>query len=153
MIDQYLKSFEVKQCPKKPLRAQIVLAYNAWVTTTYSSYYNTNPKARGTEFGPGAKSCGYERGFVTCEAVSDGEIEDHAATMTVWEHGAAAPACVFLQPPNWYSSPPRTGGYFEHFNFLHRDGAVTIWADTHVRRMGYYQLKRPMFSVRKDIYK
>ncbi|MCW5936282.1 MAG: prepilin-type N-terminal cleavage/methylation domain-containing protein [Fimbriimonadaceae bacterium] len=155
MIDPYLKSYEVKVCPKKEARWQLALAYNYFRQGRYSYYYNRNPKAMDNEFGPGAKNCrtSYKWGVEECDGANNGELDDPANTLAVWEHASYVVVCNFLQQPDWFNAPPAYDKrYRDHFNFLHRDGAVTIWGDGHTRRMVFGQLRRPMFSVRKDIY-
>ena len=160
-LDVYIKNEGVKQCPSRPQKWQMAMAYNFFCgqhlsgPSTWnceSSYYFTNPRARGKEFGPGAKFQVHDYSFITSLGASGSEVEQPADTLVVWEHGHRAPACNFLFAPNWFNTPPDDNSYRVHFNFLHRKGTTTIWADSHVRRMHYGQLKRPMFSSRKDIY-
>ncbi len=155
MIDPYLKSYEVRVCPKKKAEWQLALGYNYFNERGSSAYYSRNPAARGNEYGPGAKNCQRSQNFgvIECEGVSIGEVDEPAGTLAVWEHAAYVPVCNFLQRPDWFDAPPQYDrGYRDHFNFLHRDGAVTIWMDGHVKRTTFPELRRPMFSVRKDIY-
>ncbi|MGE0002127.1 MAG: prepilin-type N-terminal cleavage/methylation domain-containing protein [Fimbriimonadaceae bacterium] len=153
MIDPYLKNWDVRVCPMKPPQWQIAVAYS-WFNPAYgSSYYSVNPKARGNEYGPGVKTNTYgSRGFFEATGINDTEMDEPAETLVAWEHGGRAPVCNFLQPDNWFNSPPRNQPLIDHFHFLHREGAVTIWGDGHTKRVTYSQLKRPWFSVRKDIY-
>jgi prepilin-type processing-associated H-X9-DG protein len=72
--------------------------------------------------------------------------------LEVWEHEAFAPICNFLQPYDWYDSPPDLDSLRQHFNFLHNGGTTTAWLDGHARRLVYGQLRRPMFAIRRDIY-
>lgn len=151
-IDPYMKNHAVRVCPMTPSDWQMAIAYNFWTPAYNSSYYNRNPRARGNEYGPGTKDCDTDFGYWDCRAVNDSEIEEHSNTLVTWEHGAWAPVCVFLQTWDWFESPPNQQSLIEHFHFLHREGAIVNWADGHTKRMTYFQLKRPMFSVRKDIY-
>jgi prepilin-type N-terminal cleavage/methylation domain-containing protein len=153
MIDQYLKSYPVRVCPLKPNQWQIAVAYS-WFNEAYgSSYYSVNPRARGNEYGPGVKTNRIgPRGFFEATGINDSEMQDPAQTLVAWEHGGRAPVCNFLQPDNWFESPPRRKDLLDHFHFLHREGAVTIWGDGHTKRTVYGALKRHFFSVRKDIY-
>ncbi len=48
--------------------------------------------------------------------------------------------------------PPPNPYLINHFNFLHRQGANSLWADGHAKRIMYGQLRRPMFSTLKHIY-
>ncbi|MBS1713832.1 MAG: prepilin-type N-terminal cleavage/methylation domain-containing protein [Armatimonadetes bacterium] len=157
-IDPYLKNNSVKRCPKTPDGWQLAVAYNLWprckvpYQCAYSNYWTSNPKAEFNEYGPGAVDYESPRGFVETRGVNDSEIQESANTIALWEHGAWVPGCNFLFGPNWYDSPPDSENFLNHFHFLHRQGAVTVWCDGHVKRMSYGQLRRPMFSVRKDIY-
>ncbi|MEZ0326206.1 MAG: type II secretion system protein [Fimbriimonas sp.] len=163
-IDPYLKSEGIKHCPKQPQTWQLAIGHNGFQDGFNSPYYDTNPKARHNEYGPGSKkgvdpACDptwdvcYVNGIQTFSGVSGSEIEEDANTLMAWEHGSYAPMCNFLMPYDWQESPPELESLRKHFNFLHRDGTNTVWTDGHARRMVYGQLKRQMFSVRKDIYK
>lgn len=160
-LDPYIKNQGVKQCPSRPSHWQMAMAYNYFcgqrksgtsLTDCVSSYHSANPKARGKEFGPGTKVQVNDFSFQTSYAASGSEVEETANTIVVWEHMHAAPVCNFLFSPNWFNTPPNSSVYKNHFNFLHRNGTTTLWADGHVKRMLYDQLRRPMFSSRKDIY-
>lgn len=152
-IDIYLKSHAVKVCPMKPSQWQLALAYNWFSSRWGSAYYSVNPRAAGNEYGPGSKITRWApQGGWENLAATDSEIEESSSTLAVWEHNAYAAACNFLQSPNWFGSPPSVAAYRNHFNFLHRDGTTTIWADGHTRRLMYGQLRRPMFSCQKGIY-
>jgi hypothetical protein len=71
----------------------------------------------------------------------------------MWEHQARVPLCNWLQTFDWFESPPvHLPALVDHFNHLHRKGSTSLWADGHTKRTLFAQLKRPMFSVRKDIY-
>lgn len=159
-IDGYLKSEGVKRCPKTPDGWQLAVAYNGWPkgkngTLWYgsSAYWSVNPKAYNEEYGPGFKDLDYVNGVFTASGVNDSEIEEPAYTISMWEHGAWVPTCNFLFLYNWFSGPPAYDeGLKKHFQFLHREAAVVSYCDSHVKRLAYGQLKRPMMSVRKDIY-
>lgn len=153
MIDPYLKNFEVRQCPKRPVGAQWITTANWWTSTNASSYYRTNPNAKGNEYAPGAKRCAQYYAVEQCESANESEIEEPSYTATAWEHGTRYPGCQYLQGDDWFEAPPRVADRMRHFEFAHRDASVVIWADGHVKRMTYFQQKRPMFSVRKDIYR
>ncbi len=145
-VDPYIKNEGVKRCPSMPQEWQMAVAYN-WFNPSTDYYYN------GQEYGPGAKNYYQVAGTQNSTGASESEIEEPAATLATWEHYARVPLCQFLQLPNWLENPPPTGGYKEHFKFLHRSGATTVWTDGHARRMIYEQLKRRYFSCRKDIYR
>lgn len=159
-IDGYLKNEAVKKCPKAPQGWQLALAYNGWPSGKNnvlwygsSAYWSTNPKAVNQEYGPGFKDLEYVNGLFTASGANDGEIEEPSNTLTLWEHGAWVPTCNFLFAYNWFNGPPAYDqGLKAHFQFLHREAAVVVFADSHVKRQPYGGLKRPMFSVRKDIY-
>lgn len=151
-IDPYIKDDRLRKCPNTPSNYQMVIAYSWFTQQNYSAYYSRNPNAQGNEYGPGAKDCNDVAGVFDCRGVNDSEVEEPANTLTAWEHGARAPLCNFLQFPDWFDSPPDDPYYKDHFQWLHRGGAVTIWCDGRAKRMVYGQLKRPYFSVRKDIY-
>jgi prepilin-type N-terminal cleavage/methylation domain-containing protein len=156
MIDPYLKSEQIKRCPAQPPEWQLAVAYS-WFYSSFNppspNFYDTHPQARGQEFGPGGKTTFVSTagGFVSLGA-SDSEIEESAYTLSAWEHKAPAPVCNFLQQPDWLDNPPDDPQYANHFHFLHRSGGTALWADGHTKRIMYRQLKRPMFSCRKDIY-
>jgi len=153
IIDSYLKSEGVKKCPSMPGVWQLAYAINGFTSTKPSAYYITNPSAQGNEYSPCDKS---ERimpgGYTISLAANNSELEEPSSTLVMWEHEAAVPLCNFLQPFDWVDSPPDIQSLRDHFHFLHRDGSNTLWGDTHVRRLVYTQLRRPMFSVRKDIF-
>jgi len=152
-IDQYIKDTQIRRCPSMPSTWQMAYAINFFQTSNPSSYYTTNPGAQGKEFGPSSRTTvmGPDGSFGATGA-SESEIEQHAQTLIAWEHRATVPACNFLQGPDWYDSPPQDENLQNHFHFLHRGGANTIWADTHAKRLTYPQLKRPYFSCLKSIY-
>jgi prepilin-type N-terminal cleavage/methylation domain-containing protein len=152
-LDPYLKNDDVKRCPSRKPNWQMALAYNYFSPPFGSAYYSVNPRASQNEFGPGNKEIDYTSfPFTVSKGVKDSEIDEPSNTLAVWEHGFAVPVCNFLQGSNWFNSPPNNASQIAHFNFLHRDGTSTLWTDTHSRRMVYGQLRRPMFSCRKDIY-
>jgi prepilin-type N-terminal cleavage/methylation domain-containing protein/prepilin-type processing-associated H-X9-DG protein len=152
IIDQYLKSEGIKKCPKQPQQWQLAIGHNGFQDGFASPYYTTNPAAEHQEYGPGTKNFRFENGIEVFDGVSGSEIQEDANTLMAWEHGSYAPMCNFLMPYDWLNSPPDIKALRDHFNFLHRDGTNTVWTDGHARRMVYGQLRRPMFSVRKDIY-
>lgn len=152
MIDTYLKSEGVKRCPNMPSRSQLAVAANGFSPYHSSAYYTTNPGASGQEFGPGAKSQALVNGTFDYTAANESEIEESANTLAAWEHDFDTPLCNFLQPYDWLTGPPDNQTLKNHFNLLHVGGTNTFWCDGHAKRMGYGQLKRPMFSVRKSIY-
>ncbi|MEZ0326419.1 MAG: prepilin-type N-terminal cleavage/methylation domain-containing protein [Fimbriimonas sp.] len=152
LIDAYLKSEAVKKCPNQPASYQLALAHNGFQNNLYTNYYKKNPAAEGNEYGPGSKNPHYINGIYTYDGVSGSEIQEDSNTLMAWEHGSYAPWCSFLMTYNWFATPPKDQALQDHFNFLHRKGTNTVWTDGHSRRMVYAQLRRPMFSVRKDIY-
>ena len=154
MIDPYIKNESIKPCPSQPNGWQMAMAYNWFNPQRDSPYYKTNPKARGNEYGPGAFETWVDAsGLSNSRAINDSAMEDRAATLVLWEHNARVPLCNFLQSVDWEESPPIHLQYLkDHFNFLHREGSVTLWGDTHTKKVIFTQLKRRMFSVRKDIY-
>ena len=154
MIDPYVKSEKVKICPEQPGNWQIAMAYNMFMPDTTSPYYATNPAAAGAEYGPGAMRVMTDsQGILNTIGVNDSAMEDGAQTLVMWEHNARVPACNFLQTVDWFDSPPIHLQFLvDHFNFLHRQGSTTLWADGHTKRTLFTQLRRPMFSVRKDMY-
>ena len=151
-IDVYVKNEGVKRCPSMPHDWQMALAINEFNTTLPSAYYSTNPGAEGNEFGPCLRSYTLAiSGLITTTGAADCEVDEPAATLAMWEHENPLPACNFLQPADWLTSPPN-GTYRDHFHLLHRNGATTLWVDGHVKHMLYDRLRRPYFSCRKDIY-
>ncbi len=129
-----------------------------WFHSNYNSpYYARNPNARGNEYSPAVKV--FNSFNCTCLPAPDAEIEEPSRTLMMWEHGYRTPLCNWLQQADWplrglewQQGPPRIPAYMDHFHFLHRAGASTLWADGHARRMLYDQLRRPMFSAKKSIY-
>lgn len=152
-LDPYMKNHEIKRCPVMPVKWQSAYAYNFFNPAYSSTYYSVNPEASGKEFGPGNKEYEFtSNGAFSMKAASSSDIEQPSATLAVWEHLARVPMCNFLQVANWYSGPPNDRALKDHFHFLHRDGANTLWCDGHANRVSYGNLKRPWFSSRKDIY-
>jgi prepilin-type N-terminal cleavage/methylation domain-containing protein/prepilin-type processing-associated H-X9-DG protein len=152
LIDIYLKNNEIKKCPNQKTNVQLAVALSSFHAGFPSAYYSTNPAAQDMEYGPGSKNYRVDNGIATFDGVNGGEIEEDAATLMAWEHLSYVPLCNFLIQYDWYDSPPNLQPLKDHFNFLHRDGTNTVWLDGHAKRTVYGQLRRPMFSVRKDIY-
>ncbi len=152
MIDPYLKSDAVKRCPNQPSKWQLAIAMNGFNPSMPSAYYTTNPGASGNEFGPAAATQTYINGVADYTGASDSQIQEASNTILAWEHESYAPLCNFIMPYDWFNNPPNNPLLVNHFNFLHTSGTNTIWCDGHAKRLVYGQLKRPMFSVRKDIY-
>lgn len=148
-IDPYIKNRELKRCPGMPTGWQLAYALNMWYPRSDSAYYSVNPAARRGEYGPCSKETD-SRGFFL--GVADGEVTHPSLTLMIWEHDSERPVCSFLEPENWLRSPPDRQALRAHFNFLHRQGANGLWADGHVRRILYDQLRRPMFTCNKDLY-
>lgn len=151
-LDPYIRNEAVKKCPAMPDGWQMTYCANWWNTVYDSPYYYNNPAARGNEYGPGTKTVGYVGGVQVDTGASMSEIAEPSTTLCMWEHHASVNLCWFIQPYDWFWSPPNLQILRDHFHFLHFDGALTLWVDGHVRRMTYGQLRRPMFSCRKDIY-
>ncbi len=153
-IDVYIKSKGLKRCPNMPTEWQSAMAYNFFYAGNFSAYYTTNPVANGNEYGPGAKTVSVSiDGFTVTTGVNDSEVEEPAYTLAAWEHKFPAPVCNFLQGPDWFDNPPiNPDTYIKHFNTLHRGGSNLIWCDGHAKRLHFQQLRRPMFSVRKEFY-
>ena len=154
MIDPYVKSEPIKVCPEQPRNWQMAMAYNMFHPGAFSDYYTTNPLAAGKEYGPGTYDLWIDSSGVTnALGIADSQMEDSVGTLVLWEHNARVPMCNFLQAVDWFESPPIYLTFLaEHFNFLHREGSTTLWGDSHTKRMLFARLRRPMFSVRKDIY-
>jgi len=157
LIDPYIKNEDIKRCPSMPGAWQTAYALN-WFYGNYSSpYYARNPAAQGNEYSPAVKR--YDSAYCTCLPAPDAEVEEPSRTLIMWEHGYRTPLCNWLQQANWplrgqewTQGPPRDPLFVNHFHFLHRSGANTLWTDGHARRMLYDQLRRPMFSSQKRIY-
>ena len=153
LIDPYLKNYKIRECPSMPSSMQIAYAVNFFHSENPSEFYTTHPEAKGNEFSPGCKSTTTnDDGAISCQAVNETEVQESANTFVMWEHVAVAPVCNFLQAPDWFSSPPHDQVLEDHYKFLHRGGANVVWVDGHAKRLTYQQLKRSMFSCRKDIY-
>ncbi|MCS7209459.1 MAG: DUF1559 domain-containing protein [Fimbriimonadales bacterium] len=157
LVDPYLKSQEVKRCPSMPPEWQLAYAVNSFRGNYYSPYHARNPRAVDSEYSPAAKRMDSSTCLVT--PAHDAEVEEPARTLIMWEHGFRVPMCNWLQQADWpergrewAQGPPRLRQYIDHFNFLHRDGATTLWADGHTKPVWYDQLRRPMFSAQKKIY-
>ncbi len=147
MIDPYVKNDDLKKCPSMPRQWQMSYAVN-WFNPAYPSPWQPNeyaPMARTMSIGPD--------GSYVMTGAGDAEVEKPSGTLLMWEHEARAPACNFLQTAVWVDSPPSGPGnesLKEHFHFLHRDGANALWADGHVKRIQYGQLKRWMFNCNQS---
>src|SRR5579871_2968280 len=129
-VDPYLKNEGIKKCPNQPDTQQMAVALSAFSAAYYSDYYNTNPNASGNEFGPGTAGYSFANGsYFNYIGAKSAQIDRPAETFVAWEHLSYVPLCNFLQPYSWYSSAPNDAGLKAHFNFLHRDGTNTIWAD------------------------
>jgi len=152
LIDPYLRNDAVKRCPALPDGWQTGYAMNGFSTIVPSDYYTTNPAALGNEFGPANRSESLYDGFIVSVAASDSEVQEPSDTLVLWEHEAIVPVCNFLQSFDWLTQPPNLPETIDHFHFLHGSGSNTLWADGHAKAMQYFQLRRPMFSCRKDIY-
>lgn len=152
LIDPYLKSDGVKWCPAKPKAWQIALATNWFNASTGSAYYSRDRAAQGNEWGPMAKEIRGVSGLYSMVGANASEVHEPSYTLLLWEHAARVPMCNFMQSWDWYDSPPNDNNLRNHFNFLHRSGASTIWADGHTSRILYMQLRRPMFSSLKSHY-
>lgn len=151
-IDPYIQGEGIKRCPNKRPEVQTALALNGFDPNLPSAYYAVNPKAQGKEHGPSVMSSSLVNGVLDCIGSLEDAIDEPSNTLLVWEHLAYAPQCNFLQSPDWISSPPNDQGLKDHFNFLHAGATTAVWCDGHAKRIVYAALKRPMFSVRKDIY-
>ncbi|HWD38953.1 MAG TPA: prepilin-type N-terminal cleavage/methylation domain-containing protein [Fimbriimonas sp.] len=153
IIDPYLKSEAIKRCPNMPSQWQLAITFNNFNPGTPSAFYADHPSAQGAEYGPGSKTLETTPdGSVSYIAATDSEVEEPSDTLVMWEHHAPAPVCNFLQPYDWLNSPPPDPVLVDHFQFLHNGATNTLWADTHSKRTVYGQLKRRVFSCRKDIY-
>jgi len=151
-IDPYLKSEGVKRCPTMPANWQLSYALNGFTIGHPSAYVDAHPAAKDKEYGPACRRERITEGVSEFEGVYDSEIQEPSNTLTLWEHDAWVPICNFLQPWDWFDTPPNDQGLRDHFSFLHTSGTNTLWTDGHARRIVYGALRRPMFSVRKDIY-
>jgi len=157
IIDPYLKNEDIKRCPSMPTKWQTSYAINWFHSNYVSPYYARNPAANGNEYSPVVKR--FDIANCTSIPAPDAEVEEPSRTIIMWEHGYRTPLCNWLQQADWPArgrewdqGPPRIQAYIDHFNFLHRAGANTLWCDGHARRILYDQLRRPMFSSKKSIY-
>ena len=153
-IDTYVRNEGIKRCPSMPAQWQLSYALNFWLPNMPSAFYKTHPNAQGNEFGPASSTASFDpvSGLPIFLGTTDAEVEEPAYTLIVWEHKFAEPLCNFLQPYDWFTSPPEIPALTEHFHFLHRSAATTLWADGHMKRVIYGQLRRRMFVCNKDIY-
>jgi prepilin-type N-terminal cleavage/methylation domain-containing protein/prepilin-type processing-associated H-X9-DG protein len=154
LLDPYIKNDGIKRCPDMPREWQTGYALNIWLSLQGLPYYTTNPAAAGQEYGPASKVAYPDptTGAPLFIGVADAEVEEPSYTMVGWEHQASEPLCDFLEQADWFNSPPPDPTLKQHFHFLHRNGCTTLWVDGHVKHLSYEQLRRPMFSCRKDIY-
>jgi hypothetical protein len=129
-----------------------VIALDGFGPQNGSAFYESHPSASGNEYGASTKTMVVVDGYYTATGAGNGEVEEPASTLMAWEHGANVPLCNFLQPHDWFNSPPNDPALREHFNFLHTSGTTTVWLDGHAKRIVYGQLKRTMFVIRRDIY-
>jgi prepilin-type N-terminal cleavage/methylation domain-containing protein/prepilin-type processing-associated H-X9-DG protein len=143
-IDPYIKDQGVKRCPSQPAEAQMIYTCSFWYPRP--NFYG------GQEYGPFTKTFSAAGGLWRCTGVKESEIEEPAYTLIGWEHWSWIPVCNFIAFVDWFDTPPMEAKYRDHFEFLHYEGANTLWVDTHARRMRYEQLRRPMFSCKKSIY-
>jgi len=152
LLDAYLKSPDITKCPNRANGQQSALALNDFRPGYPSDYYATNPAAQNNEYGPSQKTSFLINGVMCTTGASESEIQEPSATLVAWEHKAVAPFCNFLQPWDWFAIPPADEILKAHFNLLHDGGTNTLWCDSHAKRLAYGQLRRPYFSIRKDIY-
>lgn len=153
-IDIYIKNDGIKRCPSMPRDWQMSYGMNFFSPGKASAYYTTNPAAKDQEFGPACRTPTIDpaTGRAVWLGASDAEIDEPSYTLVMWEHKFTLPLCNFVQPQDWLFSPPDDQALRDHFHFLHRDGTSTLWADGHVKRLIYGQLRRPMFSCGKSFY-
>lgn len=150
-LDPYIKSLRVVRCPNKPIDSQTILALNGYVPEP-SIYYTKNPKAENNEYGPATQTETLVDGYYTYTGVGEGELQDSALTLLAWEHVSFVPMCDFIQDKDWFMDPPVDKEQMDHFNAAHKNGSNSIWTDYHAKHVTYQALKRPWFSVRKDIF-
>jgi prepilin-type N-terminal cleavage/methylation domain-containing protein/prepilin-type processing-associated H-X9-DG protein len=147
-LDPYIKNEQIKLCPDASSRQwQTGYAANAFCGEAFFNRWGAAefaPMSKQFRWGPGGEQLFY--------GASDPEVDETANTILMWEHYARAPLCQFLQPYDWLYSPPNIQSLIDHFQFLHRNSANVTWADGHVKRISYFQLKRPMFACNKGIY-
>ncbi len=150
-LDPYIRNEGIKRCPSMPSEWQMAVCANYWNPV---SAQQSVPKYYPGEYGPMSKYVVFDPLTQTNDylGTSDSEVEDSSGTVVAWEHEAFAPWCNFLQPYDWLNIPPDIQSLRDHFHFLHRDGSNMVWADGHIKRKTYFQLRRPMFSCNKDIY-
>ena len=151
LIDPYVRSAEIERCPSIPSSWQTGYTINGFATNIGSLYYATNPAALDNEYGPSNKKQVMDGNFWICIPASDSEVQEPSDTLIMWSTNRPRQS-AFLQSYNWLNSPPNDPIAIEHFHFLHGSGSNTLWGDGHARVMQYGQLRRPMFSARKDIY-
>jgi prepilin-type N-terminal cleavage/methylation domain-containing protein/prepilin-type processing-associated H-X9-DG protein len=148
-VDQYIKNEGIKKCPSMPRKWQMGYAIN-WFSPAFVTKWTPN------EYSPCSKTMATAPdGSYTTTAAGDAEVERPAEMLMLWEHLARANVCNFLQPYDWVESPPTGPGFVflkDHFHFLHRGGANSGWADGHVKRITYGQLKRRYFSANQSIF-
>jgi len=149
VIDEYLKSEDLKRCPNKPPRSQTAWAFNGWNPSLDSDYYASHPEARGNEYGPASKTYALIDGWADFGGAADSEVDRPAETLILWEHDSYAPLCNFLMPSDWTTSAPNEASLRDHFNFLHTNGTNSLWGDSHAKRIVYGALKRSYFTVIK----
>ena len=138
LIDNYLKSQEVKRCPAQPKNAQTIYAASAW--------------SSGGEFGPFTKTYDWTGNVLSCRGARSTDMEHEASTCILFEHWAWAPLCNVMQTYSWFTSPPDDPGLRAHFELIHYDQGNTCWADGHSKAIRYDSLKRWYFSCRVSIY-
>lgn len=148
-LDPYIRNAGIKRCPSMPGEWQMAYAFN-WFNPGFDSKWWPN------EFGPASKTFAVAPdGQYVMTGAADSEVEEPSYTLVLWEHFARAPACNFLQPYDWLDTPPDGPAYQflkDHFHFLHRGGASALWADGHMKRIIYGQLRRPMFNCNKSMF-
>lgn len=154
ILDSYLKSYDVLACPSRPGKAQSILGLNAWapssaVTDGGRAFWGSDPRTK-REFGPFAQSLIVGGGAWPIGA-RDSALEAPSDTLLLWEHFKELVYCNELQSRDWYERAPEALQQ-SHFDWIHSGGGLTLWADGHVKRMVYSELRRPMFSVNKTIY-
>lgn len=153
-LGPYVKSLQIIRCPSMPQQWQSSYSLNYWSPLIYSLLYFRYPQLKNNEYGPASRTAYYEPiiGDFVYTGTSDAEIEEPSGMLMLWEHNSALPYCAFLQPSDFLDSPPQDTYLKAHFELQHRDGSNTLWADGHVRRLVYSQLKRSMFSCNKSQY-